>query len=56
MDELGEKLLIIDDLMAEKYGYLLVDLSPHSDPKYKLRTHVLPNQLIHRGSDFDYFN
>lgn len=31
---------------AEKYGYLLVDLSPHSDPKYKLRTNILPDQLM----------
>lgn len=30
----------------EKYGYLLVDLSPHSDPTYKLRTHILPQQLM----------
>ena len=29
----------------EKYNYLLVDISPHSDPKYKLRTHILPGQL-----------
>lgn len=28
------------------YGYLLVDLSPHSDPKYKLRTHILPRQSM----------
>ncbi|MCG8049061.1 MAG: hypothetical protein JAY66_25830 [Candidatus Thiodiazotropha taylori] len=28
-----------------KYGYLLIDLSPHSDPKYKLRTRILPGQL-----------
>lgn len=31
---------------AEKYKYLLVDLSPHSDPKYKLRTNILPGQLL----------
>jgi hypothetical protein len=31
---------------AEKYRYLLVDLSPHSDPKYKLRTNILPGQLM----------
>lgn len=29
-----------------KYGYLLIDVSPHSDPKYKLRTHILPGQLM----------
>lgn len=31
---------------AKKYGYLLIDLSPHSDPKYKLRTDILPGQLM----------
>lgn len=31
---------------AEKYRYLLVDLSPHSDSLYKLRTNVLPGQLM----------
>lgn len=30
---------------AKKYGYLLVDLSPHSDSRYKLRTNILPSQL-----------
>ena len=30
----------------EKYGYLLVDLSPHSDPRYNLRTHIIHNQTI----------
>lgn len=30
---------------SEKYRYLLVDLSPHSDPQYKLRTNILPGQL-----------
>ncbi|MES9881406.1 MAG: hypothetical protein ABW185_11050 [Sedimenticola sp.] len=29
----------------KKYKYLLVDLSPHSDPEYKLRTDILPGQL-----------
>ena len=29
-----------------KYGYLLVDLSPHSDSKYKLRSMILPSQLM----------
>ena len=28
-----------------KYGYLLIDLSPHTDPKYKLRTNILSDQL-----------
>jgi hypothetical protein len=29
---------------ADKYGYLLIDLSPHSDSRYKLRTGILPGQ------------
>lgn len=31
---------------AEKFQCLLVDLSPHSDPTYKLRTNILPGQLM----------
>ena len=31
---------------SQAYGYLLVDLSPHSDPTYKLRTHIIPGQII----------
>lgn len=31
---------------TEKYSYLCIDVSPHSDPKYKLRTNVLPGQLM----------
>jgi hypothetical protein len=30
---------------AQKYSYLLIDISPHSDPRYKLRTDILPGQL-----------
>ena len=30
----------------KKYGYLLVDLSPHSDPQYKLRTCIIPGQTM----------
>jgi hypothetical protein len=29
-----------------QYGYLLVDLSPHSDQTFKLRSRILPNQLM----------
>ena len=29
----------------EKYNPLVIDLSPHSDPQYKLRTHIFPGQL-----------
>ena len=28
-----------------RYSYLLIDISPHSDPIYKLRTHILPHQM-----------
>ena len=31
---------------SQKYRCLLVDLSPHSDPTYKLRTNILPGQLM----------
>lgn len=30
----------------EKYSYLLIDINPHSDPKYKLRTNILPGQTM----------
>lgn len=30
----------------EQYGYLLVDLSPHSEKKYQLRTHIFPGEDI----------
>lgn len=30
----------------EKYNPLIVDLSPHSNPLYKIRMHVLPGQLM----------
>ena len=31
----------------EKYSYLLVDLSPHSQfPEYKLRSDILPTQIL----------
>lgn len=31
-----------DDATREKYGYLLVDVSPHGDENYKLRTNIFP--------------
>ena len=30
---------------SEKYNPLIIDLSPHSDPQYKLRSHIFPDQL-----------
>ena len=32
--------------ISQKNRCLLVDLSPHSDPTYKLRTNILPGQLM----------
>ena len=32
--------------ILQKYGYLLVDISPHSDPIYKLRTHIFSPQFM----------
>lgn len=31
---------------SEKYNPLIVDLSPHSNPLYKIRMHILPDQFI----------
>lgn len=30
---------------SERYNPLIIDLSPHSDPQYKLRSHIFPDQL-----------
>ena len=27
-----------------RYSYLLIDISPHSESQYELRTYILPNQ------------
>ena len=32
------------DCMRERYNYLLVDLSPHSSSKYKLFSHIFPDE------------
>lgn len=29
---------------SKPYGYLLVDISPHSDKRYQFRTDILPGQ------------
>lgn len=31
---------------VQKYGYLLVDISPHTTPLYKLRTNIPPQQTM----------
>lgn len=33
-----------DDALKEKFGYLVVDLSPFADHEYKIRTHVFPGE------------
>jgi hypothetical protein len=33
-----------EDCMKDKFGYLLVDLSPQTLEKYRLRSHVFPNE------------
>ena len=32
------------DATKEPYGYLVVDTSPHADDKYRVRTHVFPQE------------
>lgn len=32
------------DCMKEDYGYLVLDVSPHADDKYRMRTHVFPGE------------
>ena len=34
------------DCMNENYGYLLVDLSPHTPDRFRLRTHIFPGEDI----------
>jgi hypothetical protein len=31
---------------SKKYGYLLIDISPHTVSLYKLRTDIFPNQTV----------
>jgi hypothetical protein len=43
----GESSLLVDaykDCMQEPYGYLVVDLSPVSHQKHRLRTHIFPGE------------
>ena len=35
-----------EDCMKEKYGYLIIDLCPHSDDRYRLRTHIFPDEDV----------
>ncbi|KAK3098580.1 hypothetical protein FSP39_015044 [Pinctada imbricata] len=43
----GKSRLLTDaykDATHEPYGYLLIDASPHSEDKYRLRTHIFPGE------------
>lgn len=33
-----------DAINSQKYGYLLIDLSPHTNDKYRLRTRIFPGE------------
>lgn len=33
-----------EDALSEKHGYFLVDMSPHAEDKYRLRTHIFPRE------------
>lgn len=33
-----------NDCTAEPYGYLVIDLSPHTDSRYRLRSHIFPQE------------
>ena len=33
-----------NDALKEKFGYLIVDLSPFANEEYKTRTHIFPNE------------
>ncbi len=34
-----------EDCMKDKYGYLMVDLSPHTDEQYRVRTRIFPGEF-----------
>ena len=33
-----------EDALNTRYGYFIVDMAPHSDNKYRLRTLIFPNE------------
>ena len=35
---------VYNDVMKERYAYLIIDSSPHSESKYRLRTHIFPGE------------
>lgn len=34
------------DAVSEQYGYLVIDLSPHNQSPYKLKSHVFSNEVL----------
>lgn len=44
----GEGRVLVEaykDCLQERYGYLVIDLSPHTDHRLRLRTDVFPNEF-----------
>ena len=35
---------VYEDCMKTTYGYLVIDMSPHTDDRYRLRTHIFPGE------------
>ena len=35
---------VYEDCMKTAYGYLVIDMSPHTDDGYRLRTHIFPDE------------
>ena len=35
---------VYEDCMKTAYGYLVIDMSPHTDDQYRLRTHIFPGE------------
>ena len=42
-----------EDSTSKKYGYLFIDMSPHSDNEYRLRTNIFPGEdtIIYRPKE-----
>lgn len=44
----GQSQMLVEaykDCVHKPYGYLVIDLSPHTDQKFRLRTDIFPNEL-----------
>ena len=41
---------VYDDALYKPYSYILIDISPHSDPKYQIRSNIFPDEypIIYR--------